>query len=295
MTTLQQTLKKRVSLRGIGLHSGMATRVTISPSARDTGLVFQARGGKIKVPALVDTVVDSTNATTLGVNGTRIRMVEHLMAALAGLGLDNAHVEVDGGEVPAADGSSEPFVALLRAAGRVTLEAWRRPLVVTHPLRVGDDSRWLEVVPSDAFRISYTLDHRHPAVGTQVMEYTPSEDGFVRDLAPARTYGFLHDVTALRDRGLALGGSLDNAIVIGEGGPLNPLRFRDEFVRHKVLDLVGDLALLGRPLIGHVSGRNGGHALNAELVSAIEREFKPRLLPARLAFTRRAGFVPAPA
>jgi UDP-3-O-[3-hydroxymyristoyl] N-acetylglucosamine deacetylase len=293
--TVQHTIGKKVSFKGIGLHSGRSTRITIFPAAADAGIVFRERGDRTRVPALVDSVVDSMNATTLGAGGTRIRMVEHLMAALAGLQIDNAGIEVAGGEVPAADGSSEPFVIALLGAGRVALRTRRRPVVVTRPVRVGDSSRWLQVMPSDDFRISYTLDHSHPAVGTQAYEYVPSEDAFVHELAPARTYGFLRDVNALRDRGLALGGSLDNAIVIGEGGPLNPLRFRDEFVRHKVLDLIGDLALLGRPLIGHVSGHNGGHALNAELVAAIAREFACEPAPVWVPVPTRTGLVPAPA
>jgi UDP-3-O-[3-hydroxymyristoyl] N-acetylglucosamine deacetylase len=161
-----------------------------------------------------------------------------------------------------------------------------KPLTLPHPIRVGGGGRFIQLVPSGSLRISYTLDHEHPAVGTQVLTYTPSERVFVEEVAPARTYGFLKDLGLMRKNGLARGGSLDNAVVVGNRGPLNGLRFRDEFVRHKVLDLLGDLALLGRPILAHVVARNGGHALNLELVLAIQRalglERRPAGAPARV-------------
>ena len=218
--------------------------------------------------------MDSRFATTLGVNGTRVRTVEHLMAAAAALGIDNLLVEVEGEEIPAMDGSAEPFVSLLYAAGKATLVAPRRPLVITRPIRVGDDGRWLQILPSDDFRVSYTLDVDHPAVGMQAASFTCTERVFVEELAPARTYGFLKDVGTLRKNGLAKGGSLENAVVVGRRAVLNSsLRYRDEFVRHKILDLIGDLALLGRPVVGHVVARNAGHGLNHQLVGAIAEAF----------------------
>jgi len=267
----QQTIKTRVALDGIGLHSGRAARITLSPARANSGIVFRVAGHQAAIPALASSVVDSHYATTLGVNGTRVQTVEHLMAAAAGLGLDNLEVGVDGTEIPAVDGSARPFVALLYSAGRTTLGARRQPLVIDQPIRVGTDARWLQIVPCDVFRISYTLDSTHPVVGTQAVSCEPTEHVFVEELAPARTYGFLKDVGNLRKNGLAQGGSLDNAIVVGKRGVLNELRYRDEFVRHKVLDLIGDLALLGRPVLGHVIARNAGHALNFALVTAIER------------------------
>jgi UDP-3-O-[3-hydroxymyristoyl] N-acetylglucosamine deacetylase len=215
--------------------------------------------------------VDSYYATTLGRNGARIQTVEHLMAAAAGLRIDNLEVEIDGAEIPATDGSAKPFVALLAGAGRTQQSARRRPIQIPQPVHVGTGSRWLQIVPCDTFKISYTLDNDHPAIGTQVLTCVPTEEMFVSDYAPARTYGFLKDLGVLRKNGLALGGSLDNAIVVGKRGTINSLRYRDEFVRHKILDLIGDLALLGRPLLGHVIARNAGHALNFELVVAIQR------------------------
>jgi UDP-3-O-[3-hydroxymyristoyl] N-acetylglucosamine deacetylase len=216
--------------------------------------------------------VDSNSATTVGAFGVRVRTIEHLMAAAAALGVDNMVVDIDGPEVPAADGSAKPFVDLLRSGGRVSLPAPRRPVAITEPIRVGTESRWLEVLPADSLRISYTLDNSHPVIGLQVGTYGITEDVFDHELAAARTYGFLRDVPVMRQNGLARGGSLENAVVVGKRSVLNDsLRYRDEFVRHKILDLVGDLFLLGRPLRGHVVGRNAGHALNYQLVAAIQK------------------------
>jgi UDP-3-O-[3-hydroxymyristoyl] N-acetylglucosamine deacetylase len=295
----QQTIRRQVSLDGIGLHSGKPSRITLSPAPPDSGIAFRAGPDGELIRATPDSVVDSHYATTVGRNGTRIQTVEHLMAAAAGLGIDNLHVEVDGTEIPAADGSAKPFVALLAAAGRVQQPARRRPIEVPHPIRVGTGGRWLEIVPAPAFRISYTLDNDHPAIGVQVLSCLPSEEVFVSSFAPARTYGFLRDLGTMRKNGLALGGSLDNAIVVGKRGTVNGLRFKDEFVRHKVLDLIGDLALLGRPIHGHVIARNGGHALNFQLVGAIERALRlahrPAEAPVRVVSAERAeSFAPAP-
>jgi UDP-3-O-[3-hydroxymyristoyl] N-acetylglucosamine deacetylase len=266
--------------------------------------VFKVRATGERIPARPESVVNSHYATTLGVNRTRIQTVEHLMAAFGGLGIDNVEVEVDGTEIPALDGSAKPFVAMLTAAGRVQQSARRRMLTLPCPLKVGSAGRWLHIVPSETFRITYTLDNDHPAIGTQALSWSPSERSFVEEFAPARTYGFLRDLGLMRKNGLARGGSLDNAIVLGNRGALNGLRYDDEFVRHKILDLMGDLALLGRPIGAHVIARNGGHALNLELVLAVQRAVG---LERRAAATvsaaadaasrdaaRREGFVPAP-
>jgi UDP-3-O-[3-hydroxymyristoyl] N-acetylglucosamine deacetylase len=267
----QQTIRKPVSLDGIGLHSGKAVRVSLSPGPADSGIVFRVGEHGDRIPAAPESVVDSHYATTLGRNGTRIQTIEHLMAAAAGLGIDNLEVHVDGPELPAADGSAKPFVQLMLAAGRTPQAARRRPIRIPHPIRVGTGGRWIQMVPADTLRVSYTLDNDHPAIGMQVLSWTPTEESFVTEYAPARTYGFLKDLGFLRKSGRALGGSLDNTIVIGKNGTLNGLRWRDEFVRHKVLDLIGDLALLGRPIEAHVIARNAGHALNFELVVAVQR------------------------
>jgi UDP-3-O-[3-hydroxymyristoyl] N-acetylglucosamine deacetylase len=265
----QRTIRKTVTLDGIGLHSGKPTRIVLSPAPTDTGIVF--RVGGVVIPAAPESVVNSNFATTVGKNGTRLQTVEHLMAAAAGLGIDNLDVIVDGPEVPAADGSAKPFVNVLATAGRAEQSAKRRPLSIPFPIRVGTDNRWLMIVPANGFRISYTLDNDHPAIGMQTLTYVPNERSFVEDFAPARTYGFLKDVGVMRKNGLARGGSLENAVVVGKRGPINGLRYRDEFVRHKVLDLIGDLALLGRPVLGHVIARNAGHDLNYQLAVAIQR------------------------
>jgi UDP-3-O-[3-hydroxymyristoyl] N-acetylglucosamine deacetylase len=300
----QQTIRRSVALEGIGLHSGKRARITLSPAPPDSGIVFRAGRDGQPIPAAPESVVDSHYATTIGRNGTRIQTVEHLMAAAAGLGIDNLAVQVEGTEVPAMDGSAKPFVALLNAAGRATQSARRRPIAIPQPVRVGTGNRWIQIVPSSEFRISYTLDNDHPAIGVQTLSCVPTEESFVNEYAPARTYGFLKDLGVMRKHGLALGGSLDNAIVVGKRGTLNGLRYRDEFVRHKVLDLIGDLALLGRPVLGHVIARNAGHAMNFELVVEIQRalglERRPagaavRLAPAIDAVDRPEGLAPAPA
>ena len=245
--------------------------MTLSPASADTGVLFRAADGTF-IPASADNIVDTRSATTVGAFGVKVRSIEHLMAALGGLGIDNVLVDTNAEELPAADGSAKPFVELLESAGCVSLPAPRQEFAVEEPIRVGDDSRWLEVVPSDAFRISYTLDNSHPVIGLQTASYPITEDVFARELAPARTYGFLRDVPMMRQHGLARGGSLDNAIVVGKRIVLNDhLRFSDEFVRHKMLDLVGDLHTLGRAVVGHVIGRNAGHTLNHQLALAIQK------------------------
>lgn len=267
----QRTIRKAVSLEGVGLHSGKHARITLTPAPANSGITFKTADHDEPIPAAPESVVNSHYATTVGRNGTRILTVEHLLAAAAGVGIDNLLVEVDGPEIPAADGSAKPFVAMLAAAGRVEQSAARRRIVIPYPIRVGNGARWIQIIPANTFRISYTLDNDHPAIGTQAITCTPTERMFIEEFAPARTYGFLRDLGTMRKNGLARGASLENAIGVGKRAVLNGLRFRDEFVRHKILDLIGDLALLGRPILGHVIARNAGHALNFELVVAIQR------------------------
>lgn len=296
----QHTIRKAVCLEGVGLHSGKTVRVTLAPGPADSGIVFRVGEHGDPIPAAPESVVDSHYATTLGKNGARIQTIEHLMAAVAGLGIDNLDVRVDGTELPAADGSAKPFVQLMQTAGRTPQGARQRPIRIPHPIGAGAGGRWIQIVPADTFRISYTLDNEHPAIGTQVLSWTPTEESFVAEYAPARTYGFLKDLGFLRKSGRALGGSLDNTIVIGKSGTLNGLRYRDEFVRHKVLDLLGDLALLGRRIAGHVIARNAGHALNFELVVAVQRALgldrraALRLAPAAAAAEPAEGFAHTP-
>ena len=269
MDIQQRTIRRQVEAEGVGLHSGQPVRLTLSPAGADTGVLFRAPDGTL-IPATIDSVVDGHFATTIGAFGVKVRTIEHLMAATAAMGIDNVVVDVSANELPAMDGSSRPFVELLASAGRVSLPATQRPLVIEEPVRVEEGTRWIQVLPAESYRISYTLDHDHPAIGLQAASYVVTEEVFAEQIAPARTYGFLRDMGAMRKNGLALGGSLDNAVVVGKRNVLNDtLRFPDEFVRHKILDLIGDVALLGRPLVGHVIARNGGHALNHQLLTAI--------------------------
>ena len=295
---LQHTIGASVSMSGIGLHSGVPVRMTLSPAAADTGILFRAADGTL-VPVTPEHIVDTRSATTVGAYGVKVRTIEHLMAAVGALGIDNLLVDIDAEEVPAADGSAKPFVDLLQSAGRVLQGAPRQSLTITEPIRVGDENRWLHLLPSDSLRISYTLDHGHPVIGLQVASLPVTEMSFIDDIAPARTYGFLKDVPMMRQNGLALGGSLENAIVVGKRIVLNDsLRFADEFVRHKILDLVGDLAVLGRPVVGHVVGRNAGHTLNHQLVVAIKQSFEAarrRAAARSRAGATRAAKVPAAA
>ncbi|OLC13594.1 MAG: UDP-3-O-[3-hydroxymyristoyl] N-acetylglucosamine deacetylase [Candidatus Rokubacteria bacterium 13_1_40CM_69_27] len=298
----QRTIRKPVTMDGVGLHSGRPVRITMSPAPPNSGITFRVASHDEPIPAAPESVVNCHYATTIGRNGTRIQTVEHLMAAAAGLGIDNLDVEVDGPEIPAGDGSAKPFVTLLATAGRAEQSAPRRSVKIPYPIRVGSGGRWIQIVPSETLRISYTLDNDHPAIGTQALTCAPSERMFIEEFAPARTYGFLKDLGLMRKNGLARGASLENAIGVGKRGVLNGLRYRDEFVRHKILDLIGDLALLGRPVVGHVIARNAGHALNFELVLAVQRALGLERRPAGAglavvplhAVRRNGALVPAP-
>jgi UDP-3-O-[3-hydroxymyristoyl] N-acetylglucosamine deacetylase len=268
---LQHSIRKPVTCTGVGLHTGVAVSMTLHPAAPDHGIVFRVLPAGVLIPVRPEALVNGHYATTIGVSGAggvQIQTVEHLLAAVRGLEIDNLLVDLDGPELPAVDGSAAPFVSLLYAAGREAQPAVRRPpLRVVETIRVGDDARWIQISPGTELRVSFTLDNDHPAVGVQVASFVLSEPRFVAELASARTYGFLKDLELLRQQGLALGGSLDNAVVVGQERILNgALRFRDEFVRHKILDVIGDLALLGRSVVGHVVARNAGHALNHLLV-----------------------------
>ena len=283
---LQHSIRKSVTCEGVGLHTGVPVTMALLPAPPDHGVVFVVGPERVRVPVCPESLLNGHYATTIGAEGIQIQTVEHLLAAVRGIGIDNLLIELDGPELPAMDGSSAPFVSLLYAAGREAQVAVRRaPLRVIEPIRVGDEHRWLQILPAAEFRISYTLDHEHPAVGVQVASFVPTERVFVEELAPARTYGFLKDLELLRQQGLALGGSLANAVVVGQERILNgALRFQDEFVRHKILDVIGDLTLVGRPVLGHVVARNAGHALNHLLVRELvktARRWETRRRPVR--------------
>jgi len=229
---------------------------------------------RVEIPALAEYVVDTTLNTSLGRDKVRIGTVEHLLAALAGCGIDNARVEVEGPEIPILDGSSAPFVALVHEAGIYEQRATRRFLLIRRPIMVSDGDKMARLSPARRFSVDYTIDFRHPLISDQQCKIEVSERSFQREIARARTFGFKRDVERLHRAGLARGGSLDNAVVVDDFNILNPdgLRFPDEFVRHKILDALGDLSLLGMPIIGRLSAVKSGHALNHQLVRKVLAE-----------------------
>jgi UDP-3-O-[3-hydroxymyristoyl] N-acetylglucosamine deacetylase len=269
----QKTLKTSIHCRGIGLHSGTRINMKLHPAAADTGIVFRRSDkGNAAIPANWRNVVDSTLCTTLGTgDGTNVATVEHLMAAFAGLEIDNAVVELDGPEVPVMDGSAAPFVFLIECAGVVEQQSPRRAIQVLKPISVGEKGNSAALVPDDGFHVSFAIDFASGAISRQELTYSLDPDNFKHDISRARTFGFLHEVDQLRARGLARGGSLDNAVVISGDRVLNKdgLRYRDEFVRHKVLDALGDLYLAGAPVLGHFHGVRSGHAMNRKLLQAL--------------------------
>ena len=271
---VEQTLASRVQCTGIGLHSGRPVDLVLSPAAAGTGILFTRSdlAGEVRFPARAEWVVDTRLATTLGNGEHSLSTVEHIASALYALGVDNCTIDVSGPEVPVMDGSAAAFVYLIQQAGLRPQRRARRRLVIRKPIEVREGNRWVRVIPSRGFKATLGIDYPHPAIGRQSLqslEITP--ELFEREIAPARTFGFLKDVQMLQAAGLALGGSLQNAIVLDDARVLNRegLRFPDEFVRHKVLDLVGDLALLGLPLQGHVKAMRSGHALHQALVAQI--------------------------
>jgi UDP-3-O-[3-hydroxymyristoyl] N-acetylglucosamine deacetylase len=268
----QTTLRTTVSIEGVGLHSGHPVRVHFRPAPADHGLIFlRADHPDRPVPAHLDSASNFDYATTLSKDGVSIGTVEHALSAAVGEGLDNCLIEVEGPEVPILDGSALPFVRLFHAAGFERLDAPIRPLAPTLPVEVHKGEKSLTYEPgARGLTIHYEIDFPHPVVGHQQIVVALRPEDYSSKIAPARTFGFAKDVEAMRARGLARGGSLHNAVVLDDSGVASgPLRFRDEFVRHKVLDLVGDLALLGQPLWGTIRARRAGHALHIEFARAL--------------------------
>lgn len=270
---LQQTLANAVSCTGVGLHSGKPVTLTLRPAPTDTGVVFVNRNGHAgaSLAASVEHLVPTELCTAISGNGFQVKTIEHVLAALAGLNIDNAYVDVDASEAPVMDGSSAPFVRLIQSAGVVSQNRRRSFLKITRPLEVVDGSRRIRIEPSSTPRITYTIQYDHPMIQTQTYAYEHSSHAFKSEIAEARTFGFLQEVEALWARGLGRGGNLDNTVVLSHDGILNEsgLRFVDEFVRHKVLDLIGDFSLLGLPFIGHLIADRSGHALHTRLVRQI--------------------------
>lgn len=271
----QRTLKSLVTASGVGLHTGCKVRMTLRPAAPDTGIVFR----RIDLPAPVDILaraqaVGETRLSSCLVRGeAKIYTVEHLMSALGGLGVDNAYVDLDGPEVPIMDGSAAPFVLLVQQAGLAAQPAPKRFLRVLRQIEVRDGDKWARIDPYEGYRLSFSIDFRHPVIdrSTQSVTVDFGETSYLKEIARARTFGFMQDVENLRENGLALGGGLDNAVVLDEFRVLNAegLRYADEFIRHKLLDAVGDLYLLGQPLLGAFSAHKSGHALNNRLLRAL--------------------------
>ena len=271
----QKTLAQPLSFSGIGLHSGRPVNVTIAPAGANHGLRFVRADlpGKPEILAHYSRVVDTTRATTLGEGGSTLSTVEHLLAALRGLGVDNARIKVEGPELPIMDGSAAPFSGLLTAAGLRQLPRPRAYILIRKPVELKQGNQWMRVSPGEP-SITYTIDFNHPLIRRQRYSVSLGTESFCSEIAPARTFGFLKEVQHLQNQGLALGGSLDNAVVLDDNGVLNPggLRFPEECVRHKILDAMGDLALLGMPLLGRLEVGRGSHELHCTFLQLLMRQ-----------------------
>jgi UDP-3-O-[3-hydroxymyristoyl] N-acetylglucosamine deacetylase len=270
----QRTLRRHISCVGIGLHSGNKVNLTLKPAPADFGVRFRRTDlGNLEVPATVHNLAGIQLATGLARNEVSVETVEHLLAALVSLGVDNVIVELNSPEVPIMDGSAAPFIYLIQEAGVKKLQAPRKYLKIVRPIMLSRGDKRIALYPAEHFKVTYSISYDHPLLRHQSRTLRITEESFIEEMAAARTFTFLNDVEMLRQNGLALGGSLENAIVLGETGVLNnALRFEDEFVRHKILDAVGDLALVGYPVIGHLFAHRAGHALHTEFAAKILEE-----------------------
>lgn len=270
--TNQRTLKKSIQATGVALHSGEKVLITLNPAPKNTGIVFIRTdcNPPVKIPAHFENVVDTLLCTSLQHQGVKVATVEHLLSALAGLGIDNAYIDVNAAELPIMDGSAAPFVFLIQSAGIREQAAPKRYIRILKPIRVEDNGKYVQFVPYNGYKISFTIDFDHPVFNDkpQAATFDFSVTSYVKEVSRARTFGFLSDYEKLRELDLAKGGSLDNAVVVDSYRVLNEdgLRFDDEFVKHKVLDAIGDLSLLGSSLIGAFEGYKSGHELNNKLL-----------------------------
>lgn len=270
----QRTLKSLIRASGVGLHTGQKVRMTLRPAPVDTGVVFRRidLDTPVDLPARAELVGEARLASTLIKGDAKVHTVEHLMSAFGGLGVDNAYVDLDAAELPIMDGSASPFVLLIQQAGVEQQAAPKRFLRVKRRIEVSEGDKWARLEPYEGYRLSFSIDFRHPVIdrSTQSVTVDFAESSYLKEIARARTFGFMHEVENLRESGLALGGGLENAVVLDEFRVLNAdgLRFADEFIRHKLLDAVGDLYLLGKPLLGAFSAHKSGHALNNRLLRA---------------------------
>ncbi|RPI13545.1 MAG: UDP-3-O-acyl-N-acetylglucosamine deacetylase [Lysobacterales bacterium] len=271
----QRTLKNSIRATGVGLHTGKKVLMVLRPAPADTGIVFQRTDldEPVDIPARAGNVTETTLGTTLTVGEARVSTVEHLMSALAGLGIDNLYVELSAGEVPIMDGSAGPFVFLLQSAGIEEQNAPKRFVRIKKSVKVEDGDKWARFDPYDGFKVNFEIEFDHPVFKrrSQVASMDFSTTTFLREVSRARTFGFMRDLEYMRSRNLALGGNLDNAIVLDDYRVLNEdgLRYEDEFVKHKILDAIGDLYLLGHSLIGEFSGYKSGHGLNNRLLRTL--------------------------
>ncbi len=274
----QRTIKNSVSVTGVGLHSGEKVTLGLRPAPVNTGIVFRRVDVKPteEIRVCAELVHDTRLSTCMEQNGVRVATIEHLMSALAGLGVDNAYIDLDSAEVPIMDGSAGTFVFLLQSAGIVEQSSAKKFIRIKKTVEVKQGDKWVRFEPYHGYKLTFTIDFHHPVFANTRQNVTIDldDESYVRDISRARTFGFMQDVEYMRSQGLALGGSLDNAIVMDDYRVLNAdgLRFEDEFVKHKVLDAIGDLYLLGHPLIGAFSGYKSGHALNNALLRELQAD-----------------------
>jgi len=270
----QRTLKTLIKASGVGLHTGQKVRMTLRPAPPDSGIIFRRidLASPVDIPARAELVGETKLCSALVHNDAKVYTVEHLMSALSGLGIDNVYVDLDADELPIMDGSASPFVLLIQQAGIEQQAAPKRFLRVMRRVEVSEGDKWARLEPYEGYRLSFSIDFRHPVIerSTQSVVVDFAETSYLKEIARARTFGFMHEVENLRESGLALGGGLENAVVLDEYRVLNAegLRFADEFIRHKLLDAVGDLYLLGKPLLGAFTAHKSGHALNNRLLRA---------------------------
>jgi UDP-3-O-[3-hydroxymyristoyl] N-acetylglucosamine deacetylase len=268
----QKTLKQTITANGIGLHTGVFVNLALKPAPPNTGYIFVRKDlDDFEIPASVEYISHCSYATTLMKNGVMLSTTEHLLAALRGSHVDNCFIEIDNIEMPIMDGSSENFIELIERAGLVEQDAPRRFLQIRERVEIEQGNRRMSIEPSDGYEIECLIDFPHPLIERQTYDFTLSNGSFVREISRARTFGFTQEIEMLRKANLALGGSLENAIVLSENGMLNetPLRFQNEFVRHKILDIIGDLALLGMPFLGKIRAARSGHSVHAALMSKL--------------------------
>ena len=271
----QRTLKSLISASGVGLHTGQKVMMKLRPAPADTGIVFRRvdLASPVDIAARPEAVGDTRLSSCLVKDGVRVSTVEHLMSALSGLGVDNAFVDLDAAEMPIMDGSASPFVLLIQQAGIEEQGAPKRFLRVKKRVEVKQGDKWARLEPYEGYKLSFSIEFKHPVIerSTQSVSSDFAETSYLKEIARARTFGFMHEVEDLRESGLALGGGLDNAVVLDEYRVLNAdgLRFADEFIRHKLLDAIGDLYIIGKPLLGPFSAHKSGHALNNQLARAL--------------------------